>query len=304
MRHLLTAIALLAAAIAIGACGDEASTEANAPPVDIEDQLGFDQAGIIARQSRVEAAIRECMRKEGFEYVPVDPLAQRAAVLGSSRLSDEEFLEQFGYGISTLWGRARAEADPNERLRLALSPSDRRVYDRVLWGENSGATFTAAVDSGDFEALGGCTRKATEAVFGGAQVLTEIQGKLDALEERILQDQRMVRAIERWSRCVAKAGYQYEEPEAIDSDLFERMEKIVGPLPGQFATGPEPGDKPEPYSQTKLTTLQQEEVAIARADHRCELEHITPVEEKVAPQYSDEFRRQNAELISRVKPVP
>jgi hypothetical protein len=304
MRHLLTAIALLAAAIAIGACGDEAPTEANAPPVDIEDQLGFDQAGIIARQSRVEAAIRECMRKEGFEYVPVDPLAQRAAVLGSSRLSDEEFLEQFGYGISTLWGRARAEEDPNERLRMALSPSDRRVYDRVLWGENSGATFTAAVDSGDFEALGGCTRKATEAVFGGAQVLTEIQGKLDALEERILQDQRMVRAIERWSRCMAKAGYQYEEPEAIDSDLFERMEKIVGPLPGQFATGPEPGDKPEPYSQAKLTALQREEVAIARADHRCELEHITPVEEKVAPQYSDDFRRQNAELISRVKPVP
>jgi hypothetical protein len=304
MRYLLTAIALLAAAIAIGACGDEASTEANAPPVDIEDKLGFDEAGIIARQSRAEAAIRECMRNEGFEYVPVDPLAQRAAVLGSSRLSDEEFLEQFGYGISTLWGRGRAEADPNERLRLALSPADRRVYDRVLWGENSGATFTAAVDSGDFEALGGCTRKATEAVFGGAQVLTEIQGKLDALEERILQDQRMVRAIERWSRCMAEAGYQYEEPEAIDSDLFERMEKIVGPLPGQFATGPEAGDKPQPYNHAKLTALQQEEVAIARADHRCELEHITPVEEKVTPQYSDEFRRQNAKLISRVKPVP
>jgi hypothetical protein len=303
-RHLLTAIALLAAAIAIGACGDDASKEANAPPVDVEDQLGFDQAGIIARQSRVEAAIRECMRNEGFEYVPVDPLAQRAAVLGSSRLSDEEFLEQFGYGISTLWGRGRAEADPNERLRLALSPADRRVYDRVLWGENSGATFTAAVDSGDFEALGGCTRKATEAVFGGAQVLTEIQGKLDALEERVLQDQRMVRAIGRWSRCMAKAGYQYEEPEAIDSDLFERMEKIVGPLPGQFATGPEAGDKPQPYNHSKLTALQQEEVAIARADHRCELEHITPVEEKVTPQYSDEFRRQNAKLISRVKPVP
>jgi hypothetical protein len=303
MRHLLTAIALLAAAIAIGACGDDASTKADAPPVDIEDKLGFDQAGILARQSRAEAAIRECMRNQGFEYVPVDPLAQRAAVLGSSRLSDQEFLEQFGYGISTLWGRGRAEADPNERLRLALSPAERRVYDRVLWGDNPGATFTAAVDSGHFEALGGCTRKATEAVFGGAQVLTEIQGKLDALEERILQDQRMVRAIERWSRCMAEAGYQYEEPEAIDSDLFERMEKIVGPLPGQFATGPEGGDKPQPYSRAKLASLQQEEVAIARADHRCELKHITPVEEKVAPQYSAEFQRQNAELISRVKPV-
>jgi hypothetical protein len=303
MRHLLTAIAI-AAAFAIAACGDDEATEAEPPPVDIEDQLGFDQAGIIARQSRVEAGIRDCMRDEGFEYVPVDPLAQRAAVLGSSRLSDEEFLQQFGYGISTLWGRGRAEADPNDRIRLAMSPSERKVYDRFLWGENSGATFTEAVDSGNFEKLGGCTRKATEAVFGGAQVLTEIQGKLDALEERILQDQRMVRAIERWSNCMAESGFQYEEPEAIDSDLFERTEKIVGPLPGQFATGPPAGEKPQPYSQAKLAALQQEEVAIARADHRCELKHITPEEEKVAPQYSEEFRKQNAELISRLKPVP
>jgi len=303
MRPLLTAIAVVTA-LAIGACGDDAATDADRPPVDIEDQLGFDQAGIVARQSRVEAAIRDCMRSEGFDYIPVDPLAQRAAVLGSSRLTDEDFQQQYGYGISTLWGRGKPQADPNQRIRLGLSPADRRVYDRLLWGDNTGATFTEAVDSGNFEKLGGCTRQATEKVFGGAQVLTEIQGKLDALEERILQDQRMVRAIEQWSRCMAKAGFRYEEPEAIDSDLFERMEKIVGPLPGQFATGPAPGETPRRYNHAKLATLQHEEVAIARADHRCELQNITPVEEKVAPQYSEEFRKQNAELISRLKPVP
>ena len=303
MRHLLTAIAM-AMAIAVAACGEEAVAPADRPPVDVEDQLGFDQAGIIARQSRVEASLRDCMRAEGFEYVPVDPLAQRAAVLGSSRLSEAEFLQQFGYGISTLWGRGRAEADPNERIRMALPPADRRAYDRVLWGESSGMTFTAAVDSGDFAELGGCTRKATEGVFGGAQLLTQLQGRLDALEERVLQDQRMVRAIESWSKCMAKAGYQYEEPEAIDSDLFERMEKIVGPLPGQFATGPAAGETPRPYNRAKLAALQQEEVAIARADNKCEIEEITPVEEKVTPQYSEEFRRRNADLISQVKPVP
>jgi hypothetical protein len=304
MRALLLTAIAAAAAIALGGCGEDPVAPEDRPPVDVEDQLGFDQAGIIARQSRVEMAIRDCMRAEGFEYFPVDPLAQRAAVLGSSRISDEEFLQQFGYGISTLWGRGRAAADPNERLRLALAPADRRAYDRVLWGENSGATFTAAVDSGDFAELGGCTRKATEAVFGGAQVLTQLQGKLDALEERVLQDQRMVRAIESWSKCMAAAGYHYEEPEAIDSDLFERMEKIVGPLPGQFATGPPAGEKPRPYDRAKLADLQQEEVAIARADHRCELKHITPVEEKVTPQYSEDFLRENENLISRVKPAP
>jgi hypothetical protein len=303
MRTALTAFAV-AAALALGACGEEEVAPADKPPVDIEDQLGFDQASIIARQSRVEAAIRDCMRAEGFEYVPVDPFAQRAAVLGTSRLTDEDFLQQFGYGISTLWGRGRADADPNVRIRIALGGADRRAYDRALWGENPGATFTEAVDSGNFARLGGCTREATEAVFGGAQILTQLQRRLDGLEERILQDQRMVRAIEQWSSCMSEAGFEYEEPEAIDSDLFARMERIVGPLPGQFATGPAPGERARPFRMGVLTELQREEVAIARADSACEEEHITPVEEEVAPQYSEEFRRQNESLISRVKPAP
>lgn len=301
IRRALAAAAAIAA-LALGACGsDEAA--APKPVVDVEDSLGFDQAGIMARQSRVEASIGDCMRREGFEYVPIDPIAQRAALVGSSRLSDEDFINQFGYGISTLWGRGTAQSDPNERLRLKLSPADRRAYDRALWGDSKGATFAAAVDTGDFENLGGCTLKATEAVFGGAQVLTELQGKLDQLEERMLQDQRMVRAIERWSACMASAGYRYEEPEAIDTDLFKRTERIVGPVPGQFATGPARGEKPQPYDKAELTRLQREEVAIARADNSCEHKHITKVEDVVGPEYAERFRQQNRTLISQVKPV-
>lgn len=302
-------IVVLGAALAVSACGgdDSASStqasskrQASGP---VEDQLGFDTAGIMARQSRVEADIRECMKAQGFDYVPIDPFAQRAAVTGVSRLSDEDFLEQFGYGISTLWGRGGSQADPNQRLRAALSAADRRAYDRALWGENAGATFQAAVDSGDFTKLGGCTRKATEAVFGGAQVLTQLQGKLDQLDERILEDQRMVRALERWTACMAKAGYRYEDPDEIDADLTKRMERIVGPIPGPFATGPASGHKPVPYDHAALAKLQREEVAIARADYACERKEITPVESKVRPQYEAQFRQRNQALISQVKPL-
>jgi hypothetical protein len=302
-------IVVLTAALGLAACGgdDSASSEQPAskkqPSGPVEDQLGFDTAGIMARQSRVEADIRECMKAQGFEYVPIDPFAQRAAVTGASRLSDEDFLNQFGYGISTLWGRGGAQADPNQRLRASLSAADRRAYDRALWGENAGATFQAAVDSGDFTKLGGCTRKATEAVFGGAQVLTQLQGKLDQLDERILEDQRMVRALERWTTCMADAGYRYEDPDEIDSDLTKRMEKIVGPLPGPFATGPASGHKPQPYDRSALAALQREEVAVARADYACERKEITPVESVVRPQYEAQFRQRNQALISQVKPV-
>jgi hypothetical protein len=304
--RLLAAIAVVGTAIALGACGgggESASSKSNKPTGDVEDQLGFDQAGITARQSRVEAVIRDCMKAQGFDYVPVDPYAQRAAVTGVSRLSDEDFLNQFGYGISTLWGRGSAQSDPNLRLRAALGPADRRAYDRALWGENAGATFQAAVDNGHFDQLGGCTKRATEAVFGGAQVLTQLQNKLDELDERILEDQRMVRALERWAKCMAAAGFQYEDPDDIDGEITKRMENIVGPIPGPFATGPASGEKPRPYDRSALAALQQVEVTTARADNACEKRYITPVESVVRPQYEAQFRIRNQALISRVKPV-
>jgi hypothetical protein len=306
-RSTLAALLLaLACALSAGACGgDDEKSSAPPPPRDVEDQLGFDDAGILARQSRVEAAVRDCMRNEGFDYVPVDPVAQRAALFGSSRLSEEDFIKQFGYGISTVWGRASATADPNQRIRSRLSGAEARAYDRALWGENKGATFIDAVDRGDFSKLGGCTLKATEAAIGTSRTLTQLQSRLDEMEERMLQDQRMVRAIEAWSRCMNRAGYRYEEPEEIDEDLYERMEAIVGTVPGQFATGPAPGVAPAPgsYDRSQLSTLQREEVEVAVADFRCEEQEITPVEDRVSPRYQQEFRRQNAALIEQIRPV-
>jgi hypothetical protein len=315
--YLARALALLGAGLLIAACGGgsdsggasaatpagTSSTAAAQSGASVEDQLGFDAAGILARQSRVEGTIAQCMKNEGFDYIPIDPLAQRAALVGSSRLSDQDFLKQFGYGISTLWGHGNPQADPNQRLRATLGPADRRAYDRALWGDNKGATFAEAVDSGRFDRLGGCTLKATEQVFGGAQVLTQLQGKLDDLDDRIAEDRRMVKAIANWSECMASAGYRYEDPDEIDADLLRRTEKIVGPLPGQFATGPAAGEKPRPFDHVALTRLQREEVAIARRDNSCELKKITPVESVVRPEYEARFRERNRGLIGQIRPV-
>ena len=110
------------------------------------------------------------MEAEGFEYIPVDPAAQEATLLGSADLSDEEFIEQYGYGIATLYERRLQQVgDPNVEIREQLSAADLAAYDSALRGENADATFFSAVDTGDFTKLGGCAREATEAVFGGAR---------------------------------------------------------------------------------------------------------------------------------------
>jgi hypothetical protein len=296
MRRL---ILLALAAVLLAACGDDDAP--NQAVVELEDQLGFSESGVIERQTRVEGVIQNCMKAQGFDYVPVDPLAQRAALTGKARMTDEEFLEQFGYGISTLFGRGQAESDPNDRIRRTLSPADRAAYERTLWGQNPGLTFSEAIDSDAATELGGCTKEATEAVFGGAAVLAKVQGRFDELEERITQDQRMVRAVEEWSKCMADEGYRYNEPEEIDTDLIKRFKAIVGTAAQPGATAPPA--RGASYDRSALEALQREEVKIANADLACEKRHITPVELEVRPQYEETFRRQNRQLLDQVRPV-
>jgi hypothetical protein len=300
-RHLPSLTAAVITMILFAGCGGGEPAAAPDTPVELEDQLGFSEGGVAERQSRVEGRIQSCMKAQGFDYVPVDPLAQRAALTGKARMTDEEFLQQFGYGISTLFGRGTRQSDPNTRLRRSLGSADGAAYDRALWGDNPGLTFAEAIDNDAATELGGCTKRATEAVFGGGAVLSTLQGKFDELEERINQDQRMVRAAEKWAACMAERGYRYDEPEEIDADLLQRFKRIVGP--GTQAGATAPADPRAPYERAALAALKREEVKVARADLACEKREITPVELEVRPHYEQTFRDRNSRLISQVRPV-
>jgi hypothetical protein len=294
-RLLLLVLVALAAMVAAGCGGDDKSNE---PPQELEDTLGFGGDAAKEVQSRVENRIRDCMKAQGFDYVPVDPFAQQQALTGKARITDEEFTRQFGYGISTLFGKGNEQSNPNERIRTSLSEADRAAYDRALGGDNPGVTFSEAVDSGDFTELGGCTKDASEAAFGGGAVLTSLVERLDELDERIIQDQRMVKATEKWTACMLEKGYRYEEPDEIDADVEERFKAIVG-------AGVPPGTSTPPqgvsFDRAALTELQREEVRIANADVDCEKQEIEPVERDVRPQYEDQFRKQNQRLLARVQ---
>lgn len=281
------AVGVVTAALTIlSACGDEASSSAQDAP-SVEEEVGLDAAGLRLRQHRVEELIRDCMKAAGFEYTPVDPVAADAALLGSATLAEDEFTRQFGYGIATLYERRAARvADPNRAIRDALSPADRAAYDRTLRGENQDATFREAVDSGDFSRLGGCTARAAEQAFGGAGVLTTLIDKLDDLDRRIDNDQRMVTARRNWVTCMRDQGYDFTEPDDIDRHLQDRLAAIVGDEAG--------GD----FDRAALAALGQEEVALAKADYGCEDDVIGPVEDEVRPEYESRFRAENADLLS------
>ena len=124
-------------------------------------------------------------------------------------------------------------------------------------------------------------------------MIQSLQEKLDELDNSILEDDRMVKAVQAWSKCMGDAGFpDLNEQDQVDSTLTAQLEAIVGPP-----------DAPEPsYDQAALKALQAEEVSMVAADLKCEKDHISSIEEKVRAEYEATFREQNASLLSQVPP--
>jgi truncated hemoglobin YjbI len=276
----------------LGACR-RAQQETDLPLV--EEQVGFSGEESFDRQVAAENLIRDCMKAQGFEYVPVDPAAQRAELVGTTGLTEEEFEKQYGYGITTLYEQRSQQAvtGPNEQIRNSLSEADRAAYDRALYGEDPTATLAVALDTGSFSRLGGCLREAADEVFGGAEFAENLMAKLDDLDERILEDSRMVDAVENWSECMRKAGYEVSDQDEVDRILEQKLEEIVG----------SPDNRKPDYDKEALADLQREEVAMVAADISCEKRHITEIEENVRAEYELDFREENADLLRRVPAV-
>jgi hypothetical protein len=302
-RVAIVAIACLPLlAAGCGGSNDKASGPAQqtATGGTVEDQLGFTRRGVAAASAKVENSIAACMKADGFDYVPVDPVAQQAALTGKANMSDEEYEKQFGYGITTLYGRGSAQSDPNATIRSQLGTADRAAYDRALSGGKPEQTFVFAVDTGDFSELGGCTKRATDAVFGGARLLQTVQRKLDELDDSIVADQRMVHALERWRACMKTAtGTEYEDDESVEEEITQRFEKIVGSVvpPGQVAA------EGTQVDMAALHALQRDELDLFNASFACERKHVDPVEDKVRREKEAKFKSDNAELLRTVKPL-
>ena len=294
----LVAVGLACALAGLAGCGG-GKADAAKDEKRLEQQIGIDDDGIRLKQTSAENLIRDCMKTEGFDYVPQDPAAQEAALLGGREMSKEDFEKQYGYGITTLYEQRHklAVAGPNKGIRDSLSEADRKAYDQALYGDDPTATFVDAIDTGDYSRLGGCIKTATDKVFGGADVLESLSAKLDELDEKMRADSRMVQAVKDWSNCMRDKGFNgLAEQEDVDAVLKKKLEEIVGsPGDGSSTDGAEAS-----YDKALLAALQTEEVAMVKADIECEEEHVEEVEEKVAVEYEQTFREQNSSLLSKV----
>ena len=282
-------LCVIAGALVLAACGGSSNdkganqTQKATPGGNGSQEIGKEEFGmteerLVTTIDEVEAAIATCMDAAGFEYVPIDAVTFRDAMVSLTSvpgLSDEEFVAQYGYGYSTRPPTQKFGAgEENKRIVDALSPQDQVAYKRELWGENTDATFVVMLENEDFSGAGGCTKTAIEKVFTPEQLSPTFQNPFDVLVE---QDPRRVDAVKKWSECMKKGGYDYEDPQDGEDEILERYDDLT--------KGADPTTLSE-SDQAALKDLQDQERALALADFACQDEFLAPVEQHIEHEIS------------------
>lgn len=277
---------LLIFSILLIACrGGSGNTEAGSQDgLPGSEEFGLSPAELVTTIEEVEALIAECMSEAGFEYIAVDYNTVRQGMLADKSLpglNEREFIEQYGYGISTLYTGHAPQLDPdgtpakiglgsrNVDIFLNLSPPDQVAYNRTLLGENLDATFAVGIETEDFSRTGGCTREAIEQVFTPEQLAFSYTSPKDVLIE---EDPRMMDALAEFTTCLRDAGFDYNHEKEIEPDLKKRLDAITNRAPVESLSS---------EAQAALTTLQEEERALAAVAYRCEERILDPVEDQV-----------------------
>ncbi len=306
-------LCLPVAVIAVAGCSSNANNAEEGGSI-VDAPLGLDEAGSALKQIQVEEFVKVCMKTAGFDYVPVDPNATKAAIVGAGGLTDDEYRRQFGYGISTVFekvveiSQSANSADPNVVYRRSLDAAGQAAFDKTLTGGNTDLSVSGAVDAakaGDLSGLGGCIGEATNQVFGATNVVTAL-AKIEELDARAEADPRLVAARAAWSTCMKKRGLDYSEPNAIDGALFDRLAGLVGQAAaksvgetGTFSPLVFGATIVPDYDKAALGKLQAEELETAQADLECEEEFVADIEDEVKGEYEKKFADENAALISR-----
>jgi hypothetical protein len=284
-KNLPSAWTIVTALILTCAAGAHAaSPDKNALPG--TEEFGMSKKELVQATEKVESLIAQCMRDQGFEYLPADYATVRRGMTADKSLpgvTEKEFVAQYGFGVSTLYtglapqlngGYSPAKlglGDRNIEIYKNLSPADQVAYNRSLLGENSDASFAVALESENLSRCGGCTLKAIEQVFQPDQLKATYVNPLDAL---IRKDPRMKAALRTYGDEMRKAGFEYNHPDDVEADIRNRLYAISG-------GGTIPVEKLSPEQMTALKKLQDDERRAAAINLKLQDEIFDPIEETI-----------------------
>lgn len=269
LRTTGTAVALTMAVILAG-CGSDESTETAAVESPIAEFLGQDdfltdpdaaEAQFIEQERERQEIIAECMKEQGFEYVPVD----MSDVIdfggdGEEEWGSDEWVAKWGFGITTQrYSQAQVgdnllgfddsfmtddfDNDPNNAIVEALSPAEQEAYYEALYGgDDSFPAFDESLSDEEIEAQmedftfepQGCEGEGYEA-DQTTRFYMDFSDDLQAMEERMQADPRVTAKQQEIADCVAEKGQSYTKMEDVYEYFDEKLQAIDSQLsyPGE-----------------------------------------------------------------------
>jgi hypothetical protein len=139
VRSVVAAVITCISVVLVSGCGSSSSSTpaANADP--LSEFFGTpSQEKMQAIQTKAQKKTAECMRTQGFTYVPYTP-PQSQMFSGPKPGEELDWKRKHGYGLSDSMANMgsqqnQANADPNQALQNTMSQADREVYQKALYG--------------------------------------------------------------------------------------------------------------------------------------------------------------------------
>lgn len=259
--------AVLVAVVAVPACS---AGEAGPPGIGTK-EFGLTEEQFVDHVERTQALMASCMKRAGFEYVPVDVATiekAQSTVRAEPGLTSRQYKEKWGLSVTTRFDDPvrTVGLGPNVQIMDKLAPADRTAYELTLFGEQRESDFAFTLDEEDFSRTGGCTREAVSQVFTPEQLAGSYLNPKDVL---VQDDPRVKAAQTNWEKCMRDAGYNYTvDQDSIIEDYIKRLDALTE------------GDDPQTLTGARLDALhalQAEEIKVSLVDRDCQAKYTDDI---------------------------
>ncbi len=331
MRPFIIAMAfVLFLAACSGGSTIEDSPEASDGELTLSDfipgAVDFDQANseqqFLQQERAAQDKIAACMAEQGFEYIPYVPNQDQGGF--SMPDTQEEFVEQYGFGIATMiledqqFDEEDIEAemarDPNYAITEAMTESEQQEYQAALYGEQPDIDFETMTEEeiqAAFESFEptGCQNTAYEDMFdqGAAMAFYEQFGPMmEDIYGSVESDPRIVEMEGKWSSCMAESGYEFTDRQDVEVFFLRRLEE-VGAITdleidseGMGLSYGSEGIEPGGPIEAAVKEIAAEEIAMAKVSLACSADQ-EKVFQEVYQEAEQRFIQENLAELEQFK---
>ena len=241
-----------------------------------------------ARHDAFERHLAQCMRRQGFRYVPrpyraeedTNPVDSKASVQ-----AQRDWVKEYGYGFSTIVSRDATAMDVMESKVTSTEPTI----------QDSNADYIASLESSARDAYRavfgnystGCSAEALKFAEAARRNMSEELGRkqVEDIRERFYaaldSNEEYYAAYDHWNACMRNRGWSFSDHLAAVDDVEARLFDIANEVMALD----------DPLNPVQLAELQAYERELATDDFECYLSEVFLRQRRIEAEVQDTILR-------------